>query len=305
MIAGPTASGKSALALALAEQINGVIVNADSMQVYHDLQIVTARPSVDEEERVPHLLYGIVPADLVFSTGEWLRRAIELLGVVAARGQVPIFVGGTGLYFKALLGGFADLPEIDPDVRARCRALAAEGGADAVRAALRAKDSEGEAGLVDLQRLTRALEVVESTGRPLHVWQADCQSDPVLPIADTVPIVLAPPRPWLHKRIEERAQMMINDRGRAEVAALLAKGLDSDLPAMRAIGVREIGALLSGQFSEEQAVEQLTIATRQYAKRQETWFRNQMADWHRLDPAIHTLSSNREKIMQHFALHTQ
>ncbi|GAA0774010.1 tRNA (adenosine(37)-N6)-dimethylallyltransferase MiaA [Roseibium denhamense] len=286
LIAGPTASGKSALSLELAEKLNGVVVNADSMQLYEELRLVSARPSPDEERRVPHRLYGVLPAATPFSTGAWLRRMAHELSAVWREDELPILVGGTGLYFKALTEGFAELPEIGQADREFARGLAAEAGVDGLRRALiEAGDPEGAAAWSDPQRLARALEVIRATGRPLSAWQTDHQTAPLLEPESCCRIVLAPPRPWLHERIALRADLMLSAEGLAEVEGLLAQELPPDLPAMRAIGVREIGSYLTGQATREQAVHSLTVATRQYAKRQETWFRNQMADWQRIDPS--------------------
>jgi len=286
LIAGPTASGKSALALKLAKKNDGVIINADSMQLYEDLCLVSARPSAGEEAEVPHRLYGILPASTAFSTGAWLRLAAGEIGAALEAGKVPILVGGTGLYFKALTEGFADLPDIPDSVRLEARALADAEGIEGLKSALlRLGDGEAAAGLEDPQRLARALEVMMATGTPLAVWQKEGQSAPLLSDAGSERLVLAPPRPWLHERIERRARMIFSEEGLQEVRALLARGLSGKLPAMRAIGVAEIGAYLDGELGFEEAIHRLTVATRQYAKRQETWFRNQMADWQRIDPS--------------------
>lgn len=285
LIAGPTASGKSSLAMFLAERLGGVIVNADSMQLYRELSVVTARPSEADTARVPHHLYGILPAAEPFSTGQWLRLVETELASIQGAGKIPIFVGGTGLYFKALTEGFAELPEIDAATRAKCRQLAESGGMDAVRAALKPLDPDAAGSLKDLQRLTRALEVAQATGRTLAHWQREAQGAPLLSADRTIRLVLAPPRPWLHERIARRANAMLEEGGVEEVRALLALGLPGTLPAMRAIGVKEIASLLAGEIDRAEAERQLTVATRQYAKRQETWFRNQMGEWLRFDPS--------------------
>lgn len=283
LIAGPTASGKSALALELSHRLGRVIINADSMQVYDGLRLITARPSPEEEAEAPHRLYGTVDPGTAFSTGDWLRAVKGLLAETTS--PAPILVGGTGLYYKALTEGFAEIPEIKPEVREACRELANREGAAGIAAALCEKDPEAARELIDLQRLTRALEVVESTGRRLSDWQNDAQSKPLVPLSDALPLVLSPPRPWLHDRIAQRGALMLGPEGCAEVSSLLDRHLDPTLPAMRAIGVREVSALLSGSMTETEALEQLVIATRQYAKRQETWFRNQMSHWCRIDPS--------------------
>lgn len=286
LIAGPTASGKSALSLELAETLNGVILNADSMQLYEELRLVSARPSPEEEQQVPHRLYGILKASTAFSTGAWLKLVTSEIGDVRSAGRTPILVGGTGLYFKALTEGFADLPEIPAGIRQEARDLAEQDGVDGLKKALIAHgDEEAASMLGDPQRLTRALEVLLATHKPIADWQAEAQSAPFLSDRDCVRIVLAPPRPWLHERIEQRARLMLTEEGIDEVRSLLKQGLSSKFPAMRAIGVAEIRDYLSGATGYEETVHRLTVATRQYAKRQETWFRNQMPDWQRFDPS--------------------
>lgn len=286
LIAGPTASGKSALAIALAKHLNGAVVNADSMQLYHDLRLVSARPSEAEEAEVPHHLYGVLPSSEAFSTGAWLRRMARELQGIWNSGRLPVLVGGTGLYFKALTEGFAELPEIPLRIRDAARKIADEGGVEELKAALTAAgDLEAANGLNDPQRLARALEVIRATGKPLRQWQIEQQSEPLLNPAVCRRIVLAPPRPWLHQRIGQRAALMVSEEGISEVKGLLAKNLSPKLPAMRAIGVKEIKGYLDGGYDVEKTTELLTVATRQYAKRQETWFRNQMADWQRIDPS--------------------
>ena len=285
MIAGPTASGKSALALELARHLNGVIINTDSMQLYADLRIVTARPSKDDMRYVPHRLYGVLPADRMFSTGDWLGLVRQELAHAHEAGRMPILVGGTGLYFKTLTEGLAQMPQIRPEIRAACRALAETQGKAGVLSALKPLDPEAAETLQDLQRLTRALEVAQSTGHPLSYWQQTAQADAVLNPSVCQKTVLAPPRSWLHERIALRSRSMVTDEGISEVKALLERQLPDSLPAMRAIGVREIAALLCGDADHEETVYRLTVSTRQYAKRQETWFRNQMADWLRIDPS--------------------
>ncbi|WP_346911308.1 tRNA (adenosine(37)-N6)-dimethylallyltransferase MiaA [uncultured Roseibium sp.] len=200
------------MALALADALDGVIVNADSMQLYRELSIVTARPPTEDLARAPHRLYGVLPAADPFSTGDWLRLVERELQEIRALGRLPIFVGGTGLYFKALTEGFAELPDIDPEVRTRCRTLADEGGLEAVRHALLELDPEAAGELIDLQRLTRALEVVVSTGRRLADWQREAHGEPLLPADRCLRLVLAPPRAWLHERIALRAQQMLGLR---------------------------------------------------------------------------------------------
>jgi len=286
LIAGPTASGKSALALELAKRRDGTVINADSMQLYEDLRIVSARPSAEDEAEVPHRLYGILPASTAFSTGAWLRLAVAEIEAAWAGGRVPVLVGGTGLYFKALTEGFADMPDIPDEIRKEARKLAEQEGTEGLKQALVAAGDPGAAEILeDPQRLSRALEVIRATGRPLAQWQRERQTEPFLPKGSFTGVVLAPPRPWLHERIARRARLMLTKEGIEEVRSLLAKDLPSSLPAMRAIGVAEIRAFLSREGDLEKIADRLTVATRQYAKRQETWFRNQMADWQRVDPA--------------------
>lgn len=285
LIAGPTASGKSALALELARELGRTIINADSMQIYDGLRLVTARPDEADEAIAPHRLYGTVDPATAFSTGDWLRIVAPLIEEAKSEGPAPILVGGTGLYYKALTEGFAQIPEIDAAIRAECRDLADTGGIEAVRSALAPLDAAAAAELDDLQRLTRALEVIKATGKSLSHWQSESHAAPLLPLSNTLPIVLAPPRPWLHDRIAQRSALMTGSAGQNEVASFLERRLDPTLPAMRAIGVKEISSLLKDECDEAEARERLVTATRQYAKRQETWFRNQMSHWRRIDPA--------------------
>ena len=266
--------------------MNGVILNADSMQLYEELRLVSARPSREEERQVPHRLYGILKASTAFSTGAWLKLVIREIDSVRASGRVPILVGGTGLYFKALTDGFADMPDIPDNFREKARTLADRDGVEGLRQALAEHgDDEAAALLADPQRLTRALEVLLATGKPLSYWQSSTQSAPFLSKKDCIRVVLAPPRPWLHSRIEQRARLMLVEDGINEVKSLISLGLSPKLPAMRAIGVAEIRDYVSGAKGYEETVHRLTVATRQYAKRQETWFRNQMPDWQRIDPS--------------------
>lgn len=274
------------MAIELAKRVDGVVVNADSMQLYEDLRLVSARPSIEEETEVPHRLYGVLPSSEAFSTGAWLRRMSAELETIWSAGQVPVLVGGTGLYFKALTEGFAELPEIPDAVREQARLLADAEGVPALKEALvAAGDEQAAETLNDPQRLARALEVILATGQPLTRWQKEQQSSPVLQAADCLCLVLAPPRNWLHERIAKRSKLMLSEDGIREVKVLLAQKLSYKLPAMRAIGVKEIGAFLTGKQDNVETEYRLIVATRQYAKRQETWFRNQMPDWQRLDPS--------------------
>jgi tRNA dimethylallyltransferase len=272
LIAGPTASGKSALALALAEQIGGVVVNADSAQIYRDLPILSARPTLQEQIRAEHRLFGGRDGALPCSAADWAALARAEIADLHAQGRAPILVGGTGLYLRTLLDGIAPVPPIDPDVRRQVR----EASVEQNRARLAELDPEAAARLkpADATRTARALEVVKSTGRRLADWQKDRTGG----IADKVtlnPVILLPPRPWLYARCDDRLVHMIGQGAVAEVEALLARGLDDKLPVMRAIGVREIGAYLGGETTLDEAVTAAQQATRRYAKRQYTWFAHQ------------------------------
>ena len=283
LIAGPTASGKSALALRLAEITGGIIINADASQVYKDLQVVSARPSPEEESRAPHRLFGHLDGATACSAAQWAAEAKAEIAAAHTQARLPILVGGTGMYLRTLLDGIAPVPEIDPAIRAEVRALPV---AEA-RQYLLAEDPEAAARLDanDSTRIARALEVVRSTGRPIRDWQADLVGGIGQQIR-LVPAVLLPPRAWLYDRCDRRFEAML-DQGGPEVAALMARKLDPDLPVMRAIGVPDIAAFLSGRLSRDAAIEQGQIATRQYAKRQFTWFRNQPPpDWVRVESEL-------------------
>jgi tRNA dimethylallyltransferase len=281
LIAGPTASGKSALALSIARQLNGVVVNADAMQVYDTLRIVTARPSVAEEELAPHRLYGTIPADRKFSTGEWLREVAEMMA--SEQPDRPLlFVGGTGLYFDALINGFADIPEISPGVLAEVEAdIAQLDGTGRLRLLMEEDPRAAERlKVADPQRLARALAVKRATGRTLSSFQ-DAPRHGLLDDFDIERMVLDVPRPVLRDRIARRFEAMFETGAVEEVMALRALGLDPALPVTKAIGVREIGEYLDGMLGRDEAVTLATIATQQYAKRQGTWFRNRFGDWPR------------------------
>ncbi|MBB4103399.1 tRNA (adenosine(37)-N6)-dimethylallyltransferase MiaA [Allorhizobium borbori] len=286
LITGPTASGKSALALDLACRYNGTVINADSMQVYDTLRVLTARPPVEEEAAAPHRLYGHVSASRSYSTGEWLRDVETLLRALKAEGRLPVFVGGTGLYFRALTGGLSDMPEIDQDIRCRVRLRLKEEGPEALHAELGARDAETAAVLqpADGQRIVRALEVLEATGRSIRTFQGKAGPMLVDP-ARAAKFVVLPEREVLHERINRRFGLMLDQGAQDEVQALLALKLADDLPVMKAIGVRDIAALIDGTMSRAEVEERGAAATRQYAKRQMTWFRNQMDEsWQRIAP---------------------
>jgi tRNA dimethylallyltransferase len=283
LIAGPTASGKSALALELARQQGGVIVNTDALQVYDVLQLLTARPSEIEMAGVPHRLYGEVHPSIRFSTGEWARAATA---VIAAEPNRPlIFVGGTGLYFDVLTTGFADVPEVPAAALAAAEAEV-EGLDREARGRLIAERDPLVASRLrapDPQRVIRALAVLIATGRSLASYQ-DATQPGLLEGFALERIVLNPDRELLRQRIARRFEMMFSSGAVEEVEALLALGLDPSLPAMKAIGVPEIAAMLAGELDQDVAIERAVIATRQYAKRQRTWFRNRMADWNWMVP---------------------
>ncbi len=283
LIAGPTASGKSALALALAARLNGVVINADSMQVYRDAPIVTAQPSVDEQAQVPHRLYGVVPAATAYSTGRYIDDARAVLAELAANDRSAIIVGGTGLYFKALLDGLSPVPAIPPDIRTRCRALAETSGVAAVREALGKVDPDivARLGATDGQRLVRALEVFEATGRPLSDWQRS-PGRPIVDAEAAVKLVVDRPRAELQARADRRFDHMLRAGALDEMRTLSTLSLSPELPLMRALGIRPLLDHLAGKRSFEDAVAAGKLETRQYIKRQQTWLRRHMMSWTQL-----------------------
>jgi tRNA dimethylallyltransferase len=285
LIAGPTASGKSALALALAEQYGGTIINADSMQVYRDLRIITARPTAAEEERAPHRLYGHVDAVENFSVGRWCREAAAALAAARRDASHAIIVGGTGLYFSALTRGLAAVPAIPATVRAEVRERLARDGAPALHAELSRRDPAAAARLTpgDRTRVTRALEVVLATGRPLKDWQDD-EAPAILDISRAAKIFLMPDREELLRRIDARFDAMIAAGALEEVRALAARRLDPELPAMKAHGVPWLIRHLKGEMTLTQAAVEAKRDTRQYTKRQATWFRNQLPEFAWVEP---------------------
>jgi tRNA dimethylallyltransferase len=283
VIAGPTASGKSALASVLAERTNGIIINADSAQVYADLRVLSARPADEELRRAKHRLFGFRDAGLPFSAADWAEAARTEVLHAHATGRLPILVGGTGLYLRTLLRGIAPVPPIDPVIRDAVRSRpVAENWEELQRfdpasaEHLRPSDSA---------RVARALEVFRSTGRSLQHWQEE-RTGGIGEQVEVRALVVLPPRPWLYRRCDERFAVMLDGGAIEEVRRLLARGLDPALPAMRAIGVREIAALLAGELSREQAFAAGSQATRNYAKRQYTWFAHQPPpEWPRIrDP---------------------
>ena len=280
LIAGPTASGKSALALTLAEKIGGTIVNADSMQVYRDLRVITARPTPAEEARVPHRLYGHVDAGENYSVGRWCRDVGEALNEIAAQGRVAILVGGTGLYFKALTTGLAAVPPIPAEIRGQLRARMASEGAAALHGELASLDPVTAQRLMvnDRSRISRALEVVLATGRSLTDWHREGMPA-LVDSARAAKIFLTCERKQLVARIETRFAAMLKAGALDEVRALERRQLDPLLPAMKAHGVPWLIRHLNGEISLDEAAAGAIMDTRRYAKRQLTWFRNQMKDW--------------------------
>ncbi|MDN5289727.1 MAG: tRNA dimethylallyltransferase, partial [Mucilaginibacter sp.] len=295
LIAGPTASGKSDAALALAERINGVIINADSMQVYREAPILTAQPGVADKVRAPHLLYGHVGVREVYSVGRWRDDAMAALDRL--EGRTPIFVGGTGMYFMALTEGLAAIPAIPADVRDGARALLEEIGVEALHARLAARDPLTAAKLrpSDPQRTLRAYEVFEATGRPLAAWQ-DAPAQPVLKDKRIAAFVLDPPRPILRARIAARFAAMMEQGGLAEAVALT--GLDPALPAAKLLGLAPLQALAAGTRSKAQALEAAITGTRQFAKRQMTWFRHRMPHYGWYDPLKSNIIAEYDRIRE-------
>ncbi|WP_415920410.1 tRNA (adenosine(37)-N6)-dimethylallyltransferase MiaA [Tateyamaria sp. SN6-1] len=278
LIAGPTASGKSALALAIAEAQGGVIVNADASQVYDCWRVITARPSTEEEARAPHALYGHLPYDAPYSVGHWTREVVPLLD-----GPRPIIVGGTGLYFSALVEGLAEIPATPDHIRDAADAMAL---ADMITAL--DPETAARIDLANRARVQRAWEVLQATGRPLAHWQ-DATPPPILAADQFQGIVMDSPRDWLNARIARRFDAMLRGGALDEVRAMEDR-FDHALPSCKAIGVAEARDVVAGRMTHDQAVDAATIATRQYAKRQRTWFRARFADWHWV-PSV-TLAEN-------------
>ena len=284
LIAGPTGSGKSALALRLAEALHSrggaSIINADSQQVYRELRLLTARPTPEQEARVPHRLYGVLDANDPCSAGRWKEMALAAVAAARAEGRLPIMVGGTGLYFRALTQGLTSLPAIPTGVRRAARAKLAELGSPGLHRALERRDPAMAARFApaDSQRVVRAWEVVEATGMSLADWQEGKSGTAVLR-GPTLKIVLNLPRKLLYARIDARLAEMVGRGALDELASLAALGLDTRLPAMKALGVGELIGHVRGEVPLEQALQRAQGATRRYAKRQMTWFRHQMAEW--------------------------
>jgi tRNA dimethylallyltransferase len=280
LIAGPTASGKSAAALELARRLNGTVINADSMQVYRELAVLTARPGPAEAAGVPHRLYGEVPAAEAYSVGRWLADAEAAIAASQGEGRLPILVGGTGLYFKALIEGLAPVPNVPPEVRGYWREEGEKHGQEALLAALAERDPLMASRLSssDPQRIVRALEVVDATGVSLAEWQG-ASARPVLASGAALKLVVAPEREPLYAAIDARFDVMLAQGAVEEVRGLLDLDLDPGLPAMRAHGVRELAAYLEGRISLDEAAAKARTESRRYAKRQMTWARRYMAAW--------------------------
>ncbi len=288
LIAGPTASGKSQLAVDIADRIGGEIINTDSMQIYAVLRVLTARPSKAHELAIPHHLYGHVAPTENFSVAKWLEQAKRAMEDVRARHRIPIFVGGTGLYFKALESGLAEVPEIPAEIRQNIRTTLESRGSWLLHQRLASVDPESAAALRpgDGQRIARALEVIETTGKPLRVFQKEAHSISLLNKLNATKILLMPERPILHERINQRTKMMLEQGALEEIGALLRLKLPGSATAMQAIGVKPLEAHLNNELTRAEAVEKMQAATRQYAKRQSTWFRGQHGeDWRHVTSA--------------------
>ncbi|MEC9249353.1 MAG: tRNA (adenosine(37)-N6)-dimethylallyltransferase MiaA [Pseudomonadota bacterium] len=286
LIAGPTAAGKTALAIEAARQLDGEIINADSMQIYEGLPIITACPDEDERAAAPHHLFGTVDPGLRWSVGEWSQAALARFDDIVSRGKTPILVGGTGLYFNALTVGLAPVPEISPETRAKAVRLLGEGGLDAVRAEAERQDPVSAAKVkpADRQRLLRLVEVGWETGRALSSFHAE--TTPLLGERAWRGIVIEPDRQALYDRIDLRFDLMLDQGALEEVARFKERGLAPDLPAMKALGVPQLMAHLEGDLARDEAIEIAKRESRRYAKRQMTWFRNQQASWDRVT-ALH------------------
>ena len=280
LIAGPTASGKSALAIRLAKARNGVVINADSMQVYAPLRVLTARPTAAEEAEVPHLLFGHVAPDAPYSVAAWLEEAAGALRTCRHSGQLPIFVGGTGLYFRALLEGLSEIPPVPTAIRTEVRALAQAVPANALHRHLADCDPLAASTLrpSDTQRIARALEVFRATGRSIRSFQGP-RHGAVLSLERVAAVFLAPDRAVLRTRIDARFDRMMEEGALDEVKALARLDLDPALPVMRAHGVPGLLAALRGELSFAEAIEKGKADTRHYARRQHTWFRHQLPDF--------------------------
>ncbi len=280
LIVGPTAGGKSALAARLARELGGIVINADSMQVYSDLRILSARPTPEEEARLPHALYGFVSGSDAYSAGRYAADAARAIADARAKGLRPILVGGTGLYFKALLDGLSPMPSVPEDVRAYWRGEAAAAGPGELHGKLSARDPVMAERLApgDTQRIVRAIEVLDASGISLLEWQ-QVPREPVLEAAETVRLVVSPAREELYRRIDQRFEAMASSGAVEEVARLAELDLDPALPLMRALGVRPLLRYVRGEIEKDDAIAAGQAETRQYAKRQLTWARGNMITW--------------------------
>lgn len=284
LIAGPTASGKSSLALTLAAAFDGVIINADSMQVYRDLNILTARPPTEDLAEAPHRLYGYLDGSIAGSVAQWVGDAMQEIVAAWSAGKTPILVGGTGLYFKALLSGYAEMPKIDADIRADVRALVTQEGAPAAHVVLQAVDPQTAIRLHpnDSQRIARALEIFRSTGQSITDLQAADHIGPLVTALkgqQPIRIKLGCDRNWLYARCDQRLDAMIATGGLEELAVLLERGLDHSLPVMRSLGVPQLAPVIQDGAELGTCLDHAKQETRRFAKRQLTWLRNQFPDW--------------------------
>lgn len=278
-IAGPTASGKSAVAISLAKMLGGEVINADALQVYSDLGVISARPDAAEMDGVPHHMFGHIDGRVRYSVGAWRDEVVPIILDIMARGRVPIITGGTGLYFRALTDGLADIPAIASTIRAGVQDDLNVKGIKALREEAERVDPAASARVLgdDPARLSRIVEVARSTGRPLSDWQEATR--PIIPRPYWDGVKLLPNRATLYERINQRFDTMSDDRGFNEVRALMARNLNPDLPVMKAIGVPQLAGILSGDVSHEEGIEAAKRETRRFAKRQFTWFRGQAKDW--------------------------
>lgn len=283
LIHGPTASGKTALSVALAKKLDGEVINADSMQVYGDLRVISARPTESEMEGVPHHLFGHVPASVRYSTGKWLDAAAPVIGDVQRRGKVPIIIGGTGLYHLCLIEGLSQIPPVPDEIRAEVSAITKSGGVEALRLKLEEVDPETAArfGKGDRQRLARALEVWLATGSSIASFQGQ-KTRPVLGPNEWLGIALTPVRAKLYSRIDKRFEGMLMEGAMEEARGLLAQNLPPELPAMKAHGIPWLLDYLRGEISAQMAAENAKRDTRRYAKRQFTWIGRQFPFWPRI-----------------------
>lgn len=282
-IAGPTASGKSAYAVKLARRLDGEIVNADALQVYEELQVLSARPTKAEMDGIPHHLFGHIDPSIRYSTGQWLREVDPLIIDILARGKTPILVGGTGLYFKALTLGLAQIPKLADSALAQAQAVLDGEGITVLRSLAQDLDPQATAKVLgnDPQRLLRIVSVAQGTGKPLSQWQQETHA--ILPSGTWKGMVLLPKREKLYDKINARFADMIREGGLAEAKRVLVLNLAPDLPAMKAIGLRELTSHLNGEISLDDAIELAMRQTRRFAKRQYTWLRGQMSDWDIVD----------------------